>query len=149
MNIKYSYLSDGTKVKITNELFRQLKRWEMVDIGISARFLDELKKQDNDWLNSYRNYYLFFKSLEAEKDGMYEYYLDNGYIPVEKNVDYKERIRIILNFLEFCSVKQRRRFIKHFFYGMSYEEIAKQEAVSKWSVRESIKRAMNMLTFCE
>jgi hypothetical protein len=28
MKYKMSYLTDGTKVKITDELFNQLKRWE-------------------------------------------------------------------------------------------------------------------------
>jgi len=70
MTIKYkvSYLSDGTKVKITEELFNNLKVWEAQGYEIEDKFKDELKKQDDVWLNSHRQYYRNSSSLDAETE---------------------------------------------------------------------------------
>ena len=147
MIIKYkiSYLSDGTKVKITNELFRQLKRWEVEGTSISTRFADELKEQDNEWINNYRTYYTFFESLEAQRDGMYEYYISNEDLPIEKKLLNNELVKSVLNILKNFSETQKRRFIKHFVYEMSYKEIAEQEAVIRRAVNKTIKEVLKLL----
>ncbi len=153
MTIKYkvSYLSDGTKVKITSKLYNQFKQWKMQGIHIPMRFKNELKIQDNDWLNSYRQYYRHNTSLDLfkEKNIIFESILKVKNESIERIAIRRELIVIVLNALDKCTKAQKRRFIKHFAYCMSYEAIAKQENCTKRAVEKSIKAAEQMLINCE
>ncbi len=153
MTIKYkvSYLSNGTKVKITGELFNQLKQWEMQSIHIPTRFKNELKIQDNDWLNSNRQYYRNNASLDLliEKNVMFESNLGRKAVSIERIVFCRELIAIVFNILGNCTLTQKRRFIKYYICGFSYKEIAEHEHVSRWAVQRSVKKAVQMLTNCE
>ena len=151
-NIQYkaSYLSDGTKVKITHELFNQLKQWEMQSIHIPIRFKNELKIQDNDWLNSNRRYYRHNTSLELlkEKNVVFKCVFSDTAVSVE-NIARRKIIATIFNILDNCTQTQKRRFLKHFMCEMSYTEIAKQENCTKQSINEAIHAVERILTKCE
>ena len=51
-----AYLTDGTQVKITEELFQQLKTWEQEGYAIPLAYSDMLKNEDNDMFKARRNY---------------------------------------------------------------------------------------------
>jgi RNA polymerase sigma factor (sigma-70 family) len=149
MTIKYkvSYLSDGTKVKITEELFNNLKMWESQGYKIEDKFKDELKKQDDVWLNSYRQYYRKSSSLEAEteKENPNQSILIDTSQSIEDIVMQNERDQIIYSILDECTETQKRRFIKYYYLHLSYSAIAKQEGCTKRAVGNSIKSAEQML----
>jgi hypothetical protein len=135
MRIKYkhSYLSNGEKIKITYELSDQLKAWESQGDKIDREYLDIIKIQDDDWLNSLRQYYRYNASVSANHQN----------ISSHPNSD-KEAIRAqeksyIDAILDVCTETQRRRFIKHYYLDYSYSRIAKQENCSKRAVGISIK----------
>lgn len=144
---KVSYLSNGTKVKITNELFNQLKKWEVENADIPNSFLDELKMQDDEWINNYRNYYLKNTSLNTlinlRIDLKSSVYTTNQ--SVEQICITREAIANITVILEKCTIIQKRRFIKHFVHKLSYSEIAIQENVSKIAVQKSINKVLKLL----
>ena len=149
MTIKYktSYLADGTKVKITKELFNKLKAWEVQGEEIEDKFKDELKKQDDMWLNSHRQYYRKSVSLEAEteKDNPNQSILLDAGQDVENIVMQNEREQIIYSILDECTETQKRRFIKYYYLHLSYSAIAQQEGCTKRAVGNSIKSAEQML----
>lgn len=149
MTIKYktSYLSNGTKVKITEELFNNLKVWEAQGYEIEDKFKDELKKQDDVWLNSHRQYYRNSSSLdaEAEKENPNQSILLDISQNVENIVLQNEREQIIYSILDECTETQKRRFIKYYYLHLSYSAIAKQEGCTKRAVGNSIKSAEQML----
>ena len=148
MNVKYkiSYLSDGTKVKITNQLFSQLKKWEEEDVAILPAFLDELKIQDNNWINSTRNYYIKTVAMQS---------LPHQALNKEKSLrtnnfqissDNRVFLSCIISKLTECTATQKRRFLLHYYYGFSYKEIGELEGVSKFSIRNSVQKAIEILT---
>lgn len=141
MKIQYkvSYLSDGTKVHITPRLFNQLKKWEMDDISIADNFADILKQQDHEWLRSLKCYYTHNKSLDTIFDSMYP----NLYrtYPVEKAILSREFFSVINTLLSKCTITQQRRFILHYYYGLSNGEIAIRENVCKGTVQKSLIQA--------
>ncbi len=149
MTIKYkiSYLSDGTKVKITEELFNNLKTWEAQGYEIEERFIDELKKQDDVWLNSHRQYYRNSSSLEAEteRENPNRAILLDPNQNVENIIMQNEREHIIHSIIDGCTETQKRRFIKYYYLHLSYSTIAKQENCTKRAVGNSIKAAEQML----
>ena len=149
MTIKYkvSYLSDGTKVKITEELFINLKMWEAQGYKIEDKFKDELKKQDDVWLNSHRQYYRKSSSLEAEseKENPNQSILIDSSQNIEDIVMQNERDQIIHSILDECTETQKRRFIKYYYLHLSYSAIAKQEGCTKRAVGNSVKSAEQKL----
>ena len=151
MTIKYktSYLSDGTKVKITEDLFNNLKLWEEQGYEIEDKFKDELKKQDDVWLNSHRQYYRNSSSLDAEteKENPNQTILLDTSQDVENTVMQNERDQIIYSILDECTETQRRRFIKHYYLGCSNVDIAKQEGCYENAVRKSIKKVEKRIIF--
>jgi len=63
---KHSYLTDGTKVKITEQLFNQLIEWENEGYEFHFHYIDLLKKQANDAINKDRVFYSHNTSLDEE-----------------------------------------------------------------------------------
>jgi hypothetical protein len=142
MKYKISYLSNCNKVKITNELFLQFKKWEIEGVDISKSFSDELKLQDNEWINNTRRYYSHNTSF-----GNFDSYIAtlnlhciNDLPSFTELVIHRETLSAISAILSQCAFTQRRRFLKHFYYGLSYEEIALQESVNRNTVRRSVKK---------
>ena len=136
ISYKKSYLSDGTKVKITHELFNQFKRWEISCVHIVDSYKDELKIQDNRWLNSYIGYYKKFTSLGLFED------TDSVELITESN---KFDLRIIKDVLRKCTKLQRERFIKHFVLGYDCSEISNQEGKSQRTVQYSIEQIRSQI----
>lgn len=151
MTIRYktSYLSDGTKVKITEELFNNLKVWEAQGYELEDKFKDELKKQDDVWLNSYRQYYRKSVSFEAEteKENPNQSILHDTSQDIENIIMQNEREHIIYSILDECTETQRRRFIKYYYLGCSNVDIAKQEGCYESAVRKSIKKVEKRIIF--
>ena len=138
MIYKISYLSNGKKVKITNELFNQLKKWEMEGVMLPIAFVDELKIQDNAWINSNRNYYTHINHNEQ-----HDYQICSS-LPIVNHILNREKLYQIYQILKTYSGRQRRRFIMHFYYGYSYSDIAVQEGVHKKTIRKSIQKVRGM-----
>ena len=135
IQFKYGYLNDGTEVKITEELFNQLKYWENNEVYIDDDFKDILKIQDDAWLNSQRNFYekLYTK---GKKDG---YTLLSVLLGKEDNkglhIDDK-----VLSLLDTRTEKQKTRFIKRYFLEMTPKDIAKEEHISVQVITRSLKK---------
>ncbi len=142
-----AYLTDGTQVKITEELFQQLKTWEREGYAIPFAYADMLKNEDNDMINASRNYYLHNTSLDAQ-DLSSALLHDKGY-NLDDHILKRDSDRRLMNALGLCSETQRRRFIKHYFLGFSYAQIAYQEKCTKRAIEFSIRAAEKMLINCE
>jgi hypothetical protein len=121
MNTKYkiSYLNNGTKVKVTNQLFNQIKKWEESGIEISYEFLDELKIQDNNWINKTRQYY---RNAVAIQTLSYHVLSEDKSLQT-KSFQNKSNNRILLNCviknLSECTTIQKRHFLFYYYYGFS------------------------------
>lgn len=148
MNIKYkiNYLSDGNKVKITNELFNQIKQWDAEGIIITSEFLDELKIQDNNWINSMRRFYRNTVPIESLSYQVINQAKTLRIKNFQNDCNEKILLKCILSRLSQCTKTQRRRFVLHYYYDFSYEEIGNIEERSKITIRESVKKAVKMLT---
>ena len=142
-----AYLTDGTQVKITEELFQQLKTWEQEGYAIPFAYADMLKNEDNDMINASRNYYLHNTSLDAQ-DLSSALLHDKGY-NLDDHILKRDSDRRLMNALNLCSETQRRRFIKHYYLGFSYTQIAKQERCAEKQVRKAVNAAEKMLINCE
>ena len=146
MTYKISYLSNADKIKITNELFYQLKKWEMEEIILPETFIDELKSQDNEWINNNRSYYSHNVQLNQQGEAEILLRSDSRHRnPVVNKIITQEKLHQIYKILQQCTGRQRRRFILHFFYGYSFSDIALQEAVSRNTVRRSIQKARKLI----
>ena len=147
MNAKYKigYLNDGTKVKVTNQLFNQIKKWEESGIEISYEFLDELKIQDNNWINKTRQYY---RNAVAIQTLSYHVLSEDKSLRT-KNFQNKSNNRILLNCvmknLSECTTIQKRRFLLYYYYGFSYKEIADIENRNIYSIKKSVQKAVKIL----
>jgi hypothetical protein len=135
LDFKYGYLTDGTKVKITEELFSQFKIWESQGVYVSSEYKDVLKIQDNEWLNSQRNFYLKLHKKGTE-DG---HLLINTLLGNEDKYDINFIDKVLI-LLDTRTKNQRSRFIKHYFYGISPKEIAKQEQRSVQVITRSLRK---------
>jgi len=142
-----AYLTDGTQVKITEELFQQLKTWEQEGYEIPFTYADMLKKEDNEMINADRRYYRHNASLDTQ-DADSPMLKDDHY-GLEDHIIRREHGKLVIKVLSLCSEIQRRRFIKHYFLGYSYAQIAKQELCSKRAIEFSVHAVEKMLINCE
>jgi hypothetical protein len=135
MQFKYGYLNDGTEVKITEELFTQLKYWENNGIYVDDDFKDILKVQDDAWINSQRNFYekLYKK---GKKDG---HTLLSVLLGKEDNKELHSDDKV-LALLDTRTEKQKARFIKRYFLEMTPKDIAKEEHISVQVITRSLKK---------
>lgn len=146
MTYKISYLSNGEKVKITNELFFQLKQWEMEGILLPIKFIDELKSQDNEWINSNRCYYTHNQQFECQHYPKSSFFNNSNHnSQITDIILTQEKLHQIYKVLLQCSGRQRRRFILYFYYGYSYSDIALQEGVNKSTIRQSIQKVREII----
>jgi hypothetical protein len=150
-NYRKSYLADGTQVKITEELYQQFIKWEQEGYDIPLEYSDMLKREDNAMIKANRNYYIHNIPLDEHmlrgKIGL-KVMIENEN-DLEDRIMKKDRYKMILKVLNICSEAQKRRFIKHYYLGYSYAEIAEQENCSKQSVHESIAQTEKLLINCK
>ena len=151
INYRKVYLTDGTQVKITEELFRQLRQWELEKYEISFQYTDMLKREDNEMINANRVYYSHNISLDAQmlKDHINPALLHDKRCCKDDEIQSKDRQKQIMKVLSLCTETQRRRFIKHYYLGYSYAEIAKQENCYKNAIKQSIDVVVKLLINCE
>lgn len=149
INYKKTYLTDGTPVKITEELYNQLRDWERQGYQFHFSYIDLLKQQDDEMINQNRNYYLHNVSLDEQVEKEHPDLLHDKSYSIDEQIIKKDRSRRIMKILLLCSESQRRRFIKHYYLGLSYAEIAEQEQCSKQSVHGSIISTVKLLINCE
>ena len=149
MTIKYRkvYLTDGTMVKVTEELFNQIKEWEKEGDTFQIGFIDLLKSLDDEMLNGQRNYYLHNISLEGELEkekANLKLIIDsnNTFNDTVESIGLKNQINAVL---VSCTDTQKRRFIKYYYLDFTLEMIAKQEGCSISSVYRSIKKVEKKL----
>ena len=57
----------------------------------------------------------------------------------------KEELQVIFDIVNCCTQKQRRRFILHFAYGLTQEEIARVEGCTRPSVQRSIQQVLRKI----
>ena len=147
LKYKYSYLTDRTKVKITKELFEQIKTWRNQDEKLDEYFIDELKRQEDRWINKYLQYYRKNVSLDAalEKESYDVNLISDPRTDIENQIIVKERKMIINTILDKCTAIQKRRFIKHYYLDYKYIEIAQQERCTEGAIRKSICAVEKML----
>lgn len=142
-----AYLTDGTQVKITEELFQQLKQWEQEGYAIPFAYSDMLKKEDDDMINANRRYYRHNIPLDVQDAD--SPMLRDTRCSLDDHVLRRELSKQVINVLGLCSETQRRRFIKHYYLGFSYSQIAYQEKCTKRAIEFSIRAAEKMLINCE
>lgn len=149
MTIKYrkAYLTDGTQVKITEELFNQLREWEKEGRSFHFSYIDILKSEDNEMINKQRSYYAYNVSLEGEleKDTSNPMLLNDTKDisgKATRSIELSNAINIVLSL---CSDSQRRRFIKYYYLDFTLEKIAAQEGCSFQTVQRSIKKVEKRL----
>jgi len=147
INYRKSYLTDGTQVKITEELFNQLRDWERQGYQFHFSYIDLLKQQDDEMINNNRAYYRHNTSLEGalERENISADLLDDRIITPEDAVIRSEQSKAILMILNLCTEAQRRRFIKYYYFGFTLEKVAEWEGCSLLSVYRSIKKVEKKL----
>lgn len=151
MKVSYRkvYLTDGKQVKITEKLYQQFRRWEQEGYHIPFEYSDMLKQEDNAMINANRNYYIHNISLDEQTLHILPTLRQDQGQSLDEQVIRKDRSKQIIKVLKLCTEKQRRRFIKHYYLGFSYAEIAKQEQCYKNAVKQSIDAVLKLLINCE
>ncbi len=147
MHYKISYLTNGTKVKITSQLFNQIKQWETEGVKIDSSFLDELKKQDNEWINSTRQHYR--NTLAIESLSIYALNNNKAFRIDDFQNESINRICIykMLDNLSSYTEVQRRRFLMKYYLGLSYAQISEMEGCSEFAVRKMVQKVEKRLFF--
>lgn len=147
INYRKAYLTDGTQVKITEELFQQLKQWEKEGYDIPFQYTDILKQEDNKMINANRQYYRNNISLEEQmsKEQSNPSLVEDTKFSVEDTTENIDRRNNIVQILKACTETQRRRFIKHYYLGYSYVQIGKQEGCSDVAVHLNIQKVEQKL----
>jgi DNA-directed RNA polymerase specialized sigma24 family protein len=142
-----AYLTDGTQVKITEELFRQLVEWEKEGREFHFSYIDLLKNLDNEMINGNRKYYSHNTSLEEILDKeltnpkiLFNSRLEENY--VGRRIEMNDTILMVLNL---CTEAQKRRFFKYYYLDFRLEKIAKQDNCSVVAVYNSIKKVEKKL----
>lgn len=146
-----AYLTDGTQVKITEGLYQQFRQWEQAGYHIPFEYTDMLKREDNEMINTSRNYYIHNISLDEQmlRDNINPALMHDKRFDIDEQILRKERNKLIIKILKLCTETQRRRFIKHYYLGFSQSQIAMQEQCCKKSVYESVVAVEKLLINCE
>ena len=142
-SFRKAYLTDGTQVRITEDLYQQLNTWEQEGCPFPFEYTDMLKKEDHNMIKANRNYYIHNTSLDAQD--VDSPILRDVHYGLEDHVIQRERGRQVMKVLSLCSDTQRRRFIKHYYLGISFAEIARQETCYESAVRKSVRKAERMI----
>lgn len=151
INYRKAYLIDGTQVKITEDLYQQLITWVKEGYDIPFQYSDMLKREDNAMIDSNRKFYRHNISLDAQmlKDHINPALLHDKSCCIDDYIENKDKRSQIVKILKFCTETQKRRFIKHYYLGYSYAEIAKQENCYKNAIKQSVDVVVKLLINCE
>ena len=114
-------------------------------IEINKTIFDELNKfelKDVSQMNEYDNH---IEHLELNDEELYhrrKIYTNDYY---NENILNKILIKDLMQEIKKLPIQQRNRLIKYYFYNMSYEQIAKEEGISKIAVKYSIDIAIEKI----
>lgn len=120
--------SKGIKqtVKVTIEVFNLFNEFELKDLS---------------QMNEYDNH---IEHINLEEEQIY-LKAENKPKKLEDEVIEKINIKELMNEIKQLPKIQRERFIKYYFYDMSYEEIAKEENCTKMAVKFTVDRAFEKI----
>lgn len=114
-------------------------------IEINKTIFDELNKfelKDVSQMNEYDNH---IEHLELNDEELYhrrKIYTNDYY---NENILNKILIKDLMQEIKKLPILQKNRLIKYYFYSMSYEQIAKEEGISKIAVKYSIDIAIEKI----
>lgn len=114
------------EICVTEEIFKLFDSFELEDIS----YLNEISRH-------YEHSELSEQSLNARALYPPETIED----VVMKRLEYQALNRAIIELPDI----QRRRLLLHFYYGLTYESIAKQDGCTKSAIEHSINAAINNL----
>lgn len=105
---------------------------------LTSFFMEEKKRTDNDIKKSKRY---------IDMRGMDSYAIESQLITEELEEVFcrKLKLKVVIDTLERCTPKQRRRFQLYYFCGYSYEEIAQTEKCSIQAIGQSIKTVLHKI----
>jgi len=151
INYKKAYLTDGTQVKITYELYKQLIQWEQEGYDIPFQYKDMLMREDNVAINAERRYFRHNMSLDELllKEHTNPSLLKDENANVERTCLMREEKKLIMKVLNFCTETQKRRFIKYYYLGITQNEIAIAENTCQQAISKSIVFVEQLLINCE
>ena len=104
-------------------------------IEINKTIFDELNKfelKDVSQMNEYDNH---IEHLELSDEELYRRRKINTNDYYNENILNKILIKDLLSEIRKLPILQKNRLIKYYFYSMSYEQIAKEEGISKIAVK--------------
>lgn len=114
-------------------------------IEINKAIFDELNKfelKDVSQMNEYDNH---IEHLELSDEELYHRSKTNTNDYYNENIFNKILIKDLLSEIRKLPILQKNRLIKYYFYNMSYEQIAKEEGISKIAVKYSIDIAIEKI----
>lgn len=114
-------------------------------IEINKTIFDELNKfelKDVSQMNEYDNH---IEHLELSDEELYRRRKINTNDYYNENILNKILIKDLLSEIRKLPILQKNRLIKYYFYSMSYEQIAKEEGISKIAVKYSIDIAIEKI----
>lgn len=114
-------------------------------IEINKAIFDELNKfelKDVSQMNEYDNH---IEHLELSDEELYHRRKTNTNDYYNENIFNKILIKDLLSEIRKLPILQKNRLIKYYFYNMSYEQIAKEEGISKIAVKYSIDIAIEKI----
>lgn len=114
-------------------------------IEINKAIFDELNKfelKDVSQMNEYDNH---IEHLELSDEELYHRRKINTNDYYNENILNKILIKDLLSEIRKLPILQKNRLIKYYFYNMSYEQIAKEEGISKIAVKYSIDIAIEKI----
>ena len=114
-------------------------------IEINKTIFDELNKfelKDVSQMNEYDNH---IEHLELSDEELYHRRKIDTNDYYNENFLNKILIKDLLSEIRKLPILQKNRLIKYYFYNMSYEQIAKEEGISKIAVKYSIDIAIEKI----
>lgn len=114
-------------------------------IEINKAIFDELNKfelKDVSQMNEYDNH---IEHLELSDEELYHRRKIDTNDYYNENILNKILIKDLLSEIRKLPILQKNRLIKYYFYNMSYEQIAKEEGISKIAVKYSIDIAIEKI----
>ena len=114
-------------------------------IEINKAIFDELNKfelKDVSQMNEYDNH---IEHLELSDEELYHRRKIDTNDYYNENFLNKILIKDLLSEIRKLPILQKNRLIKYYFYNMSYEQIAKEEGISKIAVKYSIDIAIEKI----
>lgn len=119
-------------VEVTDEVYEVMKEERRSEWRSDAKF-------------AYYNYSLddrFDKGIEVEDERAN---IENRYIDEEDKLERESYLEKLKNVIDCLSVKQMSAINKHYFLGMSYSDIAREEQVGKSTIAERIESGLKKL----